>query len=291
MTCLSGRGRVSPVMLFTVLLIRIMGPNSRAVGHRARAEMLDASVFCEWCSTHMCLNWKHTDASMADGNPKLKAKSWKTIFFKSRAKNILLRSIKKKTLLSQWKTYAEERGSGGVLNMLFWLKQTIPQSKPNFCRYAKYVPHDTTDRCNYTMVDVQIPIWSSDFSPSAAETVPTCEQVRPLRRTNQEQGSLFGLLCGYHCHSANRISLTISSVVVIAAGTVSAVTGEAVFVIAVALLFVLLVTVTVVVTAAATVIFVVVTEEEFVIFTAAWTVTTVFVLLKAETVVTVTVVK
>lgn len=97
--------------------------------------------------------------------------------------------------------------------------------------------------------------------------MPTCEQVRPLRRTNQEQGSLFGLLCGYHCHSVNRKSLTISCVVVIAEVTVSvvlvavtvvtvvvfavvfAVTAEAVFVIAVALLFVLLVIVTVVVTA------------------------------------------
>lgn len=163
MTCLSRRGRVSPVMLFTVLLIRIMGLNSHAFGHRARTKMLDASVFCEWCLMHMCLNWKHTDASMPDGNPKLRAKSWKTIFFKSQAENILLRSIKK-TLLSQWKTYAEERGSGGDLGMFFWLKQTIPQSKPNFCRYAKYVPYDTTDRCNYMMVDVQIPIWGPDFS-------------------------------------------------------------------------------------------------------------------------------
>lgn len=30
-----------------------------------------------------CSNWKHTNISTPSGNPKLKVKSWKTIFFKS----------------------------------------------------------------------------------------------------------------------------------------------------------------------------------------------------------------
>ncbi len=163
-----------------------------------------------WCTTpHMCvvLNWKHADISTPDGNPKLKVKSWKTIFFKSRAENILYVVNKKNPTVSMedicW-------GEGGrFFSMLFWLKQTIPQSKPNFPLYAKYVPHHPTDRCNYMTVDVRVRMWRPEFNPSVTEPMPTCSSLillswdGPLRRTNQEQGSLFGeaLSCSYHCRS------------------------------------------------------------------------------------------
>lgn len=54
-------------------------------------------------------------------------------------------------------------------SMLFWLKQTIPQSKPNFPLYAKYVPHHPTDRCNYMTVDVRIRMWGPELKPSVTE--------------------------------------------------------------------------------------------------------------------------
>lgn len=54
-------------------------------------------------------------------------------------------------------------------NMLFWLKQTIPQSEPNFPLYAKYVPHHPNDQYNYMMDKVLIPMWRPEFNRSVTE--------------------------------------------------------------------------------------------------------------------------
>lgn len=115
------------------------------------------AYFCEPCSMHntahvCCSNWKHADIT----HTPMEIQSWsheKQYFSNPKQKTFYMWSIKKPYCVNG--RHMPRR----FFSMLFWLKQTVPQSKPNFPLYAKYVPHHPTDRCNYMMVDVPIRTW------------------------------------------------------------------------------------------------------------------------------------
>lgn len=157
MTCLSDGGRVLLAAVCSVLMIKMRGWRSDCVWPQSGWNVGHGRVsWSSWRFMHnsahvCCSNWKHTNISTPSGNPKLKVKSWKTIFFKSQEFYMwsILKKKRKKTIVSMEDIWWGERR---FFNMLFWSKQTIPQSKPNFPLYAKYVSHHPTDRCNFMMV-------------------------------------------------------------------------------------------------------------------------------------------